>query len=292
MTEWSAAWSMDRRSFLGAVAAAGAGGLALAACARAETAAPGVPLDRIGVQLYTLRTLMQQGVPETLQAVAEIGYREIEPHSFFGLSAQQFRAEMDRHGLSSPAGHYSIVETRRDLAATLANAQTLGQRWIVIPWLEESERTLAGYRRVAADLNRFGAAAREREMRVGYHNHEWEFAALEGGRSGFDILLEETDPALVDFELDLFWTTHAGRDPVAIFARQPGRFPLWHVKDMADVGGTRRMVDVGQGQIDFARIFANAQQAGLRHFFVEHDNPEDPMRTIRNSYQHLRQLRV
>jgi sugar phosphate isomerase/epimerase len=282
---------MDRRTFLGTLASAGVGGLALAGCARPLPA--GVPagrLERIGVQLYTVRDRMQQDVPGTLQQIAGLGYREVETAGLYNLTAQQLREHLDRNGLVSPAGHYPIQALRNDLNGTLATAQTLGQQWVIVPYLDQSERTVDGYRRVAQDLNRAGASARDRGLRVGYHNHEFEFDPLPGGRTGYDILLDETDSTLVDMELDLFWAVRAGHDPVTLFERQPGRFPLCHVKDMVGVGTEHRMVDVGQGEIQFARIFAASRRAGLRHFFVEHDNPGDSIASIRNSIQHLQQL--
>jgi sugar phosphate isomerase/epimerase len=282
---------MDRRTFLGTLASAGVGGLALAGCARPLPA--GVPagrLDRIGVQLYTVRDRMQQDVPGTLQQIAGLGYREVETAGLYNLTAQQLREHLDRNGLVSPAGHYPIQALRNDLNGTLATAQTLGQQWVIVPYLDQSERNVEGYRRVAQDLNRAGASARDRGLRVGYHNHEFEFDPLPGGRTGYDILLDETDSTLVDMELDLFWAVRAGHDPVTLFERQPGRFPLCHVKDMAGIGTEHRMVDVGQGEIQFARIFAASRRAGLRHFFVEHDNPGDSIASIRNSIQHLQQL--
>lgn len=257
------------------------------AAGAAGAAQPGRP---IGVQLYTVRDRMEQDVAATLASVAQIGYREVETAGLYDLSAEQFRALLDQHGLASPAGHFPIQALRENLDGTLATAQTLGQQWVIVPWLDEAERTPEGYRRVATELNRFGTAARDRGMRAAYHNHEFEFASLAGGRTGYDILLEETDPALVDFELDLFWATQARHEPVDLFARQSGRFPLCHVKDMADVQGGQRMVAVGEGEIDFRRIFAQAEQAGLRHYFVEHDNPEDSLVSIRTSFQHVSQL--
>jgi sugar phosphate isomerase/epimerase len=282
---------MDRRQFLGAMAALGLGGLALPGCnmgAAANSREGGLP--RIGVQLYTVRDRMQQSVERTLQAVAEIGYNEVETHSFFDATPAQFRALLDRFGLVSPAGHVPLTAVRSDLQATLAAAGTVGQRWVVVPWIDESERTPDGYRRVAEDLNAAGRVARERGLRVGYHNHDFEFEPLAGGVTGFDILLEDTDPELVDIELDLFWAVKGGTDPLALFAAHPGRFPLCHVKDMQGIGGAERMVDVGQGEIDFAAIFARSEQAGLRHFFVEHDQPEDSLESLRRSYDHLRRL--
>ena len=287
---------MNRRSFFGTLAAAGLGTLGLAGCASAGPAgAASGRFDKVGVQLYTVRDRMRNDVAPTLQAVSSVGYREVETAGFndfkiFGLAPQEFRAAMDRSGLVSPAGHYPLSALRENLDATLATARALGQQWVVVPSISESERTLSGFRRVAQDLNRFGAAAREQGLRVAYHNHDFEFKPLEGGRTGYDILLAETDPALVDMELDLFWTVKAGHDPVTLFNRHPGRFPLWHVKDMADQQGAQRMVSVGEGEIDFGRIFASAQQAGLKHFFVEHDNPQDSLVSIRNSYRHVEQL--
>lgn len=282
---------MDRRRFLGAVAALGLGGLAFPACNMGAAASSRRgDLPRIGVQLYTVRDRMRQNVEQTLRAVAEIGYDEVETHDFFGSTPAQFRALLDRFGLASPAGHVPLTAVRSELDATLAAAETVGQRWVIVPWIEESERTADGYRRVAEDLNAAGRVARERGLRVGYHNHDFEFEPLPGETTGFDILLRDTDPELVGIELDLFWAVKGGADPLALFAAHPGRFPLCHVKDMQGIGGAERMVDVGQGEIDFAAIFARSEQAGLRHYFVEHDQPEDSLESLRRSYDHLRQL--
>ena len=280
---------LDRRTFLG-VLAGGIAGLGILGCNEppAEAAAPWV--RRPGVQLYTVRSLMERDVAGTLAAVAETGYREVETAGLFGMTPAAFRVSLDSAGLVSPAAHTPIEALRQSLDASLDSARTLGQEWVVVPWLAEGERTPDGYRRVAAELNRFGAAARERGLRVGYHNHDFEFEELPGGARGYDILLAETDPALVDIELDLFWAVKAGQDPVALFERAPGRFPLCHVKDMADRGGTEAQVPVVAGEIDFGRIFAHADEAGLRHYFVEEDNPADPLQSIRSSYAHLQQL--
>lgn len=264
--------------------------MGLAAC-REQTAGSGSRLlDPLGVQLYTVRDRMAQDVAATLRAVRDVGYREVETAGLFDLSAARFRAALDDAGLVSPAGHMPIDAVRQQPAEVLAVARALGQQWVVVPWLDEAERTADGYHRLADDLNRFAAAAREEGVRVAYHNHEFEFAALDDGRTGYDLLLDATDPSLVDLELDLFWAVKGGQDPVALFSEHPGRFALCHVKDMADIAGAQQMVAVGEGDIDFARIFAHAGQAGLRHFFVEHDEPRDPIANIRSSFEHLRQL--
>lgn len=282
---------LDRRTFLGALAG-GIAGLGLLGCG-GSSAEAGAPWRRQpGVQLYTVRTLMERDVSATLEAVAAVGYREVETAGLFGVPPAEFRALLDRHGLVSPAAHTPIEALRQDAEAALADARAIGQRWVVVPWLDESERSPEGYRRVAAELNRFGALAEERGQRVAYHNHDFEFVPLEGGGTGYDILVTETDPELVDLELDLFWASKAGRDPVALFERHPGRFPLTHVKDLAERGGVQEQAVVGEGQIDFGRIFAHADLAGLQHYFVEHDNPADPLESIRASHAHLQRLRA
>jgi sugar phosphate isomerase/epimerase len=295
---------MDRRRFLGALAV-GLGGLGVAACNGGEGGAPaggataggaagaaagGRRLDRVGVQLYTLRNVMQQNVEPTLQQLSQIGYREVETFTFWDHTPEQFREMLDRHNLVSPAGHVQIDALRANADATLNAARTLGQNWAIVPFLAEGERTREGYRRVAGELNAWGQLARDRDMRIGYHNHEFEFEPLDGGGTGMDILLADTDPNLVDFELDLFWAVRGGHDPIAMFERHPGRFPLCHVKDMRGIGTQNEMVSVGEGDIDFAAIFARSDDAGLRHYFVEHDNPEDPIASVRQSYAYLQQL--
>ena len=280
---------LDRRTFLGTLAG-GIAGLSLLGCNEPPAGAAAPWARRPGVQLYTVRTLMAQDVAGTLEAVAAAGYREVETAGLLGMTPEAFRAALDRAGLVSPAGHTPIEALRQSLQASLASARALGQEWVVVPWLDERERTPEGYRGVAAELNRFGAAAVEEGLRIGYHNHDFEFEALSGGRRGYDILLDETDPDLVDIELDLYWAVKAGQDPVALFQRDAGRFPLCHVKDMADRGGSEAQAPVGRGEIDFARIFAHADQAGLRHYFVEEDNPADPLESIRASYAHLQRL--
>lgn len=281
---------MDRRKFLSRAAAGTLAGFGLSACRQGTSAARGAGLDRIGLQLYTVRNRMERDVPATLREVANAGYREVETAGLFTASPAQFRSALDAAGLVSPAGHFAIDLVRQQPANLLGIARTLGQQWVVVPWLDEAERNADGYQRLAEDLNRFGAAARDVGIRVAYHNHEFEFEPLGDGRTGYDVLLAATDPALVDMELDLFWAVKGGHDPISILNAHPGRFPLCHVKDMRDVAGSQEMVTVGEGEIDFASIFAHAEQAGLRHFFVEHDNPADPIASIRTSYEHLRQL--
>lgn len=282
---------MDRRSFVKVAAGAalgGALGLHRGAAARASEAAGRRSLDKIGVQLYTVRSLMEKDFAGTLKAVADAGYQEVEFAGYFDHPPEEVKALLERVGLEAPASHVSLEALSGDLAGTIEAARTVGHRYLVCPWLAPEDRlSIERYKELAAVWNRVGQACRDAGLRFGYHNHDFEFEAI-GGRMPFDVFLEETDPELVDFEIDLFWIAKGGQDPLRYFERYPGRFALCHVKDMAADG---EMVEVGRGEIDFAAIFAHAEQAGLKHFFVEHDEPADPLASIATSYRHLEALR-
>jgi sugar phosphate isomerase/epimerase len=246
-------------------------------------------LDRIGVQLYTVRDAMAQDFDGTLAQVAQIGYREVEFAGYFNRDAKAVRAALDKVGLTAPSAHVPFEVLGDPWRKTLDDAQVVGHRYVVVPSIPEDQRkTLDGYRRVAERFNRAGEEAKKAGAQFGYHNHNMEFVPLEG-RLPYDVLLEATDPHLVQMELDLYWIKVAGGDPLAYFARWPGRFSMVHVKDM-DGSPQHTMLDVGSGIIDWKGIFARREQAGIRHFFVEHDQPAQPFASIRASYAYLSQL--
>lgn len=290
---------MHRRTFLktSAVSALGSTYL-LAGCASEaqESAAPASAaatgsqtLDRIGVQLYTVRSLMQEDVPGTLAAVAAIGYTEFEFAGYFGHSPEAIKGMLDEHGVTAPAAHMGLDALQASVDETIRAAQIVGHNYIVIPYLAADQRTMEGYQNLITALNTIGATCKDAGIQLGYHNHDFEFDTV-GGKVAFDMILDDTDPELVAIELDLFWTAKVNVDPLAYFERYPGRFHLCHVKDMADASGEQRMVSVGAGEIDFASIFAQSEQAGLKHYIVEHDRPEDPLANIRASYAHVSTL--
>lgn len=289
---------IDRRSFIRTVGA-GTAGVALG-CSRPNAAAesrtapdlqPGT-LDRVGLQLYTVRRDMADDFDRTLARVAAIGYREVEFAGYFGRSPAYVRAALDRNGLSAPSAHVGTAAALRSgWPKTIEAGKIIGHKYLVVASLAtEDRRTLDDYRRVADLFNAAGATARDAGVRFGYHNHDFEFAAIEG-RLPYDILLERTDSALVSMQMDLFWITKGGQSPLDYFDRHRGRFEMVHVKDM-DASPRQRMVDVGRGKIDFPHIFAQREKAGIRHLFVEHDNPEpSAIESAKASYEYLAQLK-
>ncbi len=263
------------------------GALSLAACAAPSvpTAIPGRALQRIGVQLYTVRDEMMKDTVATLAAVAQAGYAEVETAGTGTLRPFEFAAALKNVGLTAPAAHVPINLVAEEPQSLLEVAQTVGYKYLVVPWLPPEMRTLEGYGDVADALNGFGEMCAEAGVKACYHNHDFEFQAVDG-IVPFDFLLKQTDPSLVHFELDLFWVTHAGADGAAYLAAQPQRYPLCHVKDRDAAG---EMVDVGDGEIDFARLFSVG--TGLQHYFVEHDQPAESMASIRRSIAALKALR-
>jgi len=265
---------MDRRSFVAALSAAplvaGIGGL------RAFSGRP-------GVQLYTVRDAMAEDADRTLATLAEIGYREVELAGTYGMTPAAFRRSLDAAGLRAVSGHVDYPQERGDVQRALDAAAELGHELLVIPWLPEDLRTGDGYRSVAARLNRFGEAARAMNLRLGYHNHAFEFEETDG-IVPMSLLLDATSPALVDWQMDIFWTVEGGHMPLAWLDRYAGRVTSVHIKDRT-AGGT--MVEVGDGVIDFGRILDAAGAHGLQYGFVEHDNPGDSIESVRRSFEYL-----
>ncbi len=249
-------------------------------------AARGVPQvpGAIGVQLYTVRAAIADDLDGTLAAIAEIGYREVELAGLYGMSAAEMKARLDAVGLAATSGHHSLEEVRTGWDATLEAAVALGHRLVVVPSIPVAERDPEGLRRIADDLNRAGEAARAAGLRLGYHNHDWEIRPDGNGVRPIDLLLDRTDPERVDWQMDIFWTVHGGADPLAELDARAGRVTSVHVKDRTAAG---EMVDVGAGVIDFRSILTRAGALGLLHQYVEHDQPADPIGSVRASHRAL-----
>lgn len=248
-------------------------------------------LGRIGLQLYTVRTEMTKDVEATLAKVAAVGYQEVEFAGYFNRTPDQIRSALKASGLTAPSSHVaydSIIKGEWD--RVLGEAAAIGHQYVVVAWVDETERkTIDGWKVVAQRLNAAAEAARKAGLRLAYHNHSYEFEPLEG-RVPYDVLLAESDPHLVLLEMDLYWVTRGGRDPLEYFAAWPGRIRMVHVKDSKGPPD-HVMADVGAGTIQWAKILARHKQAGIEHYFVEHDEPTDPWASVTASYRYLRALK-
>ncbi len=283
-------YQSDRRTFLTASTLASIG--AITGCggnvvSEDMTASDEDPfyISLIGAQLYTVRDLFEVDPQATLAALAEIGIRDCETAGLFDHSAADVRAMMDDLGLVSRSGHVRLPWLRDDatFASTLEDASTLGQDRLYLGWIPEEERAPDKYKALAELLNKRGEEAKAAGMMVGYHNHEFEFVEQDGV-TGYGILLEETDAELVTMELDLYWIAHAGLDAGTVFDRSPGRFSAVHIKDRTASG---EMASVGDGLVDFKALLPQAQYAGVNRFYIEHDNPEDPIASIGRSHSYI-----
>jgi sugar phosphate isomerase/epimerase len=250
--------------------------------------APQQKIKSIGLQLYTVRAALQADFDATLAQVAAIGYREVEFAGYFGHSAHQVRASLRRTGLNAPSAHIPLEALGNGWQGVIENALAIGHRYLVVASVG-TVSDLDGYRRVAERFNQAGEVAKKAGLRFAYHNHDFEFAPL-AGKIPYDVLLEATDPRYVYFEMDLYWITKAGGNPVNYFTRWPGRIQLVHVKDAA-AQPPHRMTEVGAGMLDWRVLLGRAALAGVKYFFVEQDEASDPIASITASYAYLRDLR-
>jgi len=266
-------------------------------------------IDRVGLQLYSVRGLMKEDMPGTLAKIAAIGFKEVEFAGLFDRSPKDVRAMLDQNGLTSPASHVDWVTVGKNMPGTLETAKILGQEFVIIPYLTDEDRKRPDvYKRLAELLNRTGAEAAKAGIQMAYHQHGFEFVpSIDlAGQMPYDYLLANTDPKLVKMELDLCWITAAEQNPIAYFKKYPGRFPLVHVKDWLkdgkpatayagalgpDTKFTGNMANVGQGSIDWKTIFAQAGTGGVKHFIIEHDNPKDPLADLAGSFKYVQGLR-
>ena len=285
---------VTRRTFLYEMAAIGVGTGVMSACASAFSrgGTPTPSANHIGLQLYTVRDQLEKDFDGTLAKVAQIGYTNMEFAGYYNRTPEQVRATLDRLGMISTSSHIGAQLMRQDAALQIRTAKTIGQEYITLPsYPFARDGGIDAWKKGAAEFNQWGAMCRDAGIRLAYHNHAPEFAKLEGGPTGYDVLMRETDPALVDFEMDLYWTAFADQDPIALFAKYPGRFAMWHVKDLQVTGATKGMMPVGLGSLDFKNYFAHARESGMKHFFVEHDTaanyPGGSLASVQASFSNL-----
>jgi sugar phosphate isomerase/epimerase len=277
----------------------------------AVLAAPSVPswLNKkspiIGLQLYTVRDAMQTNAASTLAKVAEIGYNSLEgatytgTEKFYGMDPQTFKGVLKTNGLVMRSCHYRVGEDKGNDATmkgtilddwqhAVDDAAALGIAYMVCAWLSPKERLgLDHYKKLAGDFNKAAETCKAAGIQFCYHNHDFEFEQQDG-KYPYDVLLNETDAALVKMEMDMYWVNKAGQDPISLFEKHPGRFPLWHLKDM-DATPAHAFTEVGNGTIDFKKIFAHTKTAGMKYFFVEQDQcPGSPFDSITSSITYIK----
>jgi sugar phosphate isomerase/epimerase len=237
-----------------------------------------VKRDQISLQLYTVRANAKDDFLGTLRAVAEMGYPAIEFAGFGGLSATELRQALDELGLRASGAHVQLDEFANRLPDVCSELRTLGVDYAVVPWLSPDRRGDVDQTRwLAQTFNEWGDRCREEGIRFGYHNHDFEFQPLPGEQptTMWEILLAETDPAVVCLELDIYWALYAGADPLQLIREHGARFPLLHIKDLS-AGDDRAYTTAGDGVIDWPPILA-AAEPNTAWYVVEHDNPPDPL---------------
>ncbi|WP_231427923.1 sugar phosphate isomerase/epimerase [Pedobacter sp. Leaf250] len=254
----------------------------------------------VGLQLYSLRDELPKDVKGTIEKVAKAGFTEVELYGFsikdqfWGMNPIEFKKLLDANGLTAPSGHYGLGTYLTDgntaeLEEAIVAAKVLGSEYVTIPWLDENIRkTAEDYKKIAAKINIAAKMCKDAGLRLAYHNHDFEFKKL-GETTGYQILLNETDKNLVDFELDLYWVVRSGNDPIKLFTDNPGRFTMWHVKDM-DKANPALNAEIGTGSIKWKPIFADARLSGMKHFFVEHETnyKPNPMESVAASCAYLK----
>lgn len=291
--------AMNRRTFL---KTAGTVSAATLFASRFGWAAGEHKIDKVGVQLYTVRDLMKDDFEGTIAKVAQIGYKEVEFAGYFGRTGKQVREVLDKNGLKAPSTHVQYDELDDKFPSVIETSKEIGLDYIICPWIpEELRKSPDIWKQAAEKFNRCGEASKKAGMQFGYHNHWFEFLPT-NGKLPYDELLTMCDANLVKMEMDLCWITVAGGDPLKYFAKYPGRFPLVHVKDFKtkpkitsggsqNFGDTVDLTEVGSGVIDWKKIFSHSEQAGIKHYIVEHDHPKEPLESIKKSYEYLVNLR-
>lgn len=235
----------------------------------------------MGLQLFTVRDALASDLPGSLKRIAAMGYQDLETYgydgvhkTFYGMSASSFKQLLADNQLTTSSGHYDFAplfdqpadELKRYVDQCIEGAHATGHRYITWPWLNEASRSIEKFKLLTDKLNVIGEQVNKAKLGFAYHNHDFEFIDHKG-ENGYDIIMKNTDASLVKLQIDLYWTAYSNIDPLALFARQPGRFVMWHIKDMDKVN--KKYTEMGNGSIDYAAILPAAEQAGLQYYFIE-----------------------
>jgi sugar phosphate isomerase/epimerase len=286
---------VSRRSILSSAMFLG-GYAALSACAPRSVTTSALALgsralDKIGIQLYTVRDMMKTDYVGTIKMLAKIGFAQLEYAELpdMPFTAKDVRSVAEGEGLSIPSCGFQPEHFFNEFQKVIDITGDLGAKYAFNGWIHPPDRTLPGLMKQTEAFNRFGEGLKKVGLQYMYHNHDFEFAKIDGNRTIQDVLMQETDPGLVKFEMDMFWVVHGGGDIFDYLTRYPGRFIACHIKDRTVDG---KMVNVGEGVIDWKAAIAKANDVGIEYYFVEHDEPFAPVAPgVASSYNYLRQLR-
>jgi sugar phosphate isomerase/epimerase len=250
----------------------------------------------VGLQLVSLHEALGSNLDQGLGLVKSLGFTLVETAGDYGMTGDQLRARLDAHGLKAVSTHFQYPQLEANLAGVIATAKSLGSTHIIVPWIPHTGVfDEAKARKAAADFNAWGKVIKAAGLRLGYHPHGGEFEPLAGGGTGFDILARETDPNLLFFEMDVFWVVHAGQDPVALMEKFPGRWKMFHLKDMRKGAATgiftgqapiTDFVPLGTGRVDWPAVIAEGRKEGVEYSFIE-DEGVDPPKEIPISLRYL-----
>lgn len=275
----------NRRDFIRA-SAAGVLGVAALGPLGCKQVVSGKKGYGVGIQLYSIRDAMAADVPGSLKKVSDMGYKNLEladysNGKFYGYAPREFKKMVNDLGMDIISSHTQVeaegitIDNARKMADDHAE---LGVKYCVQPWINEEDRNIETYKKMIADWNEVGRIMKDVGIQFGYHNHNFEFVETNGVVPYYDIFMIEMDPDLITMEIDTYWATKAGQDVVEMFKKYPGRFQLFHFKDMTEQGAPFYEVikdditSVGEGLIDFKRIYDARETAGMKYLFVEDDN--------------------
>ncbi|MGN7757556.1 sugar phosphate isomerase/epimerase family protein [Chryseobacterium sp. 22532] len=251
----------------------------------------------LAIQLYTIRDAVSDNLEKALEKLVALGFTELEIYgyngTFFGKSRTEFQTILKQTGLKVISSHHTTGIIHKDGGTLLYSWEKavedlhfIDAEYMVCSYLFPEERTVENYKKLPELFEKCGEATQKAGIQFAYHNHDFEFEKLEGDKSVYDFILENTSSDLVKMEMDLYWISKAGLDPLVYFEKYPGRFPLWHVKDMK--AGTKDFTEIGNGLIDFKKIFSAKEKAGLKHWFLEQDSSDkDIFESIRISKKYI-----
>jgi len=258
---------------------------------------------KMGLQLFSIRGPLAKDVVGTIKQVSAIGYEDSETYgydpvqrTYYGMKAADFKKLLADNKLITTSGHYDFTkyfdkpdaEMMKYVDQCIEGADALGQKYITWPWLDPKFRTKENYKLLVSKLNAIGERINKAKLGFAYHNHDFEFADL-GGENAYDMIMRETDPKLVKLQMDLYWVMHSSKlTPAELIAKQPGRFVMWHIKDMDKKN--RDYSELGNGSIDFTVILPESERAGLQYYYIEQGGnfATDPMKSVTDSAIYFR----